>query len=291
MAQDDYQQVAETTEFRQKLEAMVAAAEDAKKKAVVARTPVLAAIVLLEQEQRAAAQLDAAARAAVRLIEPLAPPSNRVPDNSSSSNPDDYEAAVIANLHLQASGVQNIRSLVSVVLDSSSVHYARWRENVLLTLRRYALADHVLSDDSFVDVPAWDMMDMLVKSWIFGTISPELQDVTRQCGLTARAAWLALENRFIGNRETRALHIEATFWNFVQGDLNVDDYYLRMKGFADSLIDHGVDVPDRVLVLNVLRGLSKNFDHLRAIFIHTTSFPSFQKVHDDLCLEEIQQGV
>jgi hypothetical protein len=29
---------------------------------------------------------------------------------------------------------------------------------------------------------------MLVKSWIFGTILPELQDVTCKRGLTARAA-------------------------------------------------------------------------------------------------------
>jgi hypothetical protein len=50
--------------------------------------------------------------------------------------------------------VLNIRSLVSVVLDSSSTHYARWRDNVLLTLRRCALADHVLSDATFPDVPA-----------------------------------------------------------------------------------------------------------------------------------------
>jgi hypothetical protein len=56
---------------------------------------------------------------------------------------------------------------------------------------------------------------MLVKSWLFGTISLELQDVTRQRGLTTRAAWLALENHFIGNRETHALHIDATFQNFV----------------------------------------------------------------------------
>jgi hypothetical protein len=153
------------------------------------------------------AQLDEAAQAVVRLIKPPTPPSNPAPDNSSSSNPDDYEAAIIANLHLQASGVQNIRSLVSVVLDSSSTHYIHWPENVLLTLGRYALADHVLSDDSFIDVPAWDRIDMLVKSWIFGTISLELQDVTPQCGLTARAAWLALENCFISNRETCALHI------------------------------------------------------------------------------------
>jgi hypothetical protein len=133
-------------------------------------------------------------------------------------------------------------------------------------------------------------MDMLVKSWLFGTVSPELQDVTRQCGLTARAVWLTLENRFIGNQETRALHINATFRNFVQGDLNVNDYCLKMKGFTNSLIDLSVDVPDRVLILNILRGLNKNFDHLHTIFTHTTLFPSFQKVHDDLCLKEIQQG-
>jgi hypothetical protein len=102
--------------------------------------------------------------------------------------------------------------------------------------------------------------------------------------------WLTLENRFIGNHETRALHINATFRNFVQGDLNVNDYCLKMKGFTNSLIDLGVDIPDRVLILNILRGLNKNFDHLHAIFTHTISFPSFQKVHDDLCLKEIQQG-
>jgi hypothetical protein len=63
---------------------------------------------------------------------------------------------------------------VSVVLDSSSTHYARWRDNVLLTLQRYAHSSHVLSNGTFVDVPAWDKMDMVVKSWLYGTISPEL---------------------------------------------------------------------------------------------------------------------
>jgi hypothetical protein len=86
--------------------------------------------------------------------------------------------AIIANLHLQASDVQNIHSLASVILDGSSTHHAHWHENVLLTLRRYALSDLVLPDDSFIDVPTWDTMDMLVKSWLFGTISPVLQDIT-----------------------------------------------------------------------------------------------------------------
>jgi hypothetical protein len=134
-------------------------------------------------------------------------------------------------------------------------------------------------------------MDTVVRSWLYNTISAELQDVTHQNGHTARDAWLALENQFIGNRETRVLHIDAVFRNFVQGDLNMNDYSQKIKGFADSLNDLGSHVSDRVLVLNVLHGLNKQYEHLRAIFTHTTPFPSFQKVRDDLCLKEIQQGI
>ena len=42
---------------------------------------------------------------------------------------------MVAQLHLQAAGVQNIRALVSVLLDPASSSYGRWRDQVLLTLR------------------------------------------------------------------------------------------------------------------------------------------------------------
>jgi hypothetical protein len=184
-------------------------------------------------------------------------------------------------------GVQNIHSLISVTLDLSSSHYSRWRDNVLLTLGCYSLSDHVLLDITYVGVPAWDQMDNIVNSWIWHTISPDLQDITRQRGHTACDAWLALENHFLGNRKTRSLHIDGTFRSFVQGDLSVNDYCQKMKGFTDSLSDLGVDVTDHVLMQNVLCGLNKNFNHLHSIFMDATPFPSFQKVLDDLCLEEI----
>jgi hypothetical protein len=73
---------------------MVAAAEDVRKKVAAAHTRVLAAAALNE-----------AARAASQLIEVPSPPSTPAPSGSSSSNADDYEATIIANLHVQASGV------------------------------------------------------------------------------------------------------------------------------------------------------------------------------------------
>jgi hypothetical protein len=50
---------------------------------------------------------------------------------------------------------------------------------------------------------------------------------------------------------------------------------------ADALADLGSPVDDRILVLNILRGLNPRFEHLGAIIRRYTSFPSFLKVRDD----------
>jgi hypothetical protein len=104
-------------------------------------------------------------------------------------------------------------------------------------------------------------------------ISPDLQDVARQCSHMAHNTSLALQNHFLRNCETHALHIDATFRSFVRGDLSINDYCQKLKGFTNSLVNLNVDVTDRILMLNVLHGLNKHFEHLHAIFTHATPFP------------------
>jgi hypothetical protein len=62
---------------------------------------------------------------------------------------------------------------------------------VLLTLRRYALDDHVLVDASTVVQTPWLCLDSIVLSWILWTISLDLHDLVRNT-TDARQAWLAL---------------------------------------------------------------------------------------------------
>jgi len=84
-----------------------------------------------------------------------------------------------------------------------------------VTLRRYALDDHVLVDASIAaQTPAWLRLDNIVLSWILGTISLDLHN---HAGNTrnARGAWLALEGQFLGNVEARALQLDASFRTFV----------------------------------------------------------------------------
>jgi hypothetical protein len=61
-----------------------------------------------------------------------------------------------------------------------------------------------------------------------------------------RQVWLMLEHQFIGNSEMCALHLDAMFCNFLQGDLSVSDYCM-----ADSLSNLSCMVSDHNVVLNV----------------------------------------
>jgi hypothetical protein len=88
------------------------------------------------------------------------------PTGRAAPSDDDYKAVVISSIHVQAAGVQNIGSLISVTLDLSSSDYALWRNNVLLTLWCYSLFDRVLLDTTYVSVPALDRINSVIKSWI-----------------------------------------------------------------------------------------------------------------------------
>jgi hypothetical protein len=56
---------------------------------------------------------------------------------------------------------------------------------------------------------------------------------------------------------------------------------------ADGLADLGTPVEDRILVLNILRGLNQRFKHVGSIIQCYSPFLNFLKVRGDLLLEEI----
>jgi uncharacterized membrane protein YgcG len=136
---------------------------------------------------------------------------------------------------------------------------------------------------------AWVCLDSIVLTWIVGTIFIDLHSLLRNLP-HARAVWLAIEGQFLGNAEARALRLDAAFRTFVQGDLSVSEYCRKMKTMADSLGNLGCPVEDRNLVLNVLRGLSDRYTHLRSLIMRQRPFPTFLQVRDDLALEEITLG-
>jgi hypothetical protein len=87
-------------------------------------------------------------------------------------------------------------------------------------------------------------MDCTVLSWIYGTINADLQQQVMLKDPSARAAWIVLDNEFLGQRESRALVLSVEFCQFKQGALNITDYCRRLETMASALDEFGDPVSD-----------------------------------------------
>ncbi|EAY83991.1 hypothetical protein OsI_39218 [Oryza sativa Indica Group] len=196
----------------------------------------------------------------------------------------------VDTLHAQAVSVLNVKALVPVVLDLGAANYTKWRGLFLVTLGKYALADHVLSDNAFPQHAPWARMDCVVLTWIYGTIAADLLESVMQPVVTARIVWLSLEQMFLGHQEQRAMHLSAEFHTFVQGDLSANDYCRRLKAMADTRGELGDPVTDRQLVLAMLGGLNPKYENLQTIIPLQRPFPIFVEARSQLILAEINKG-
>jgi hypothetical protein len=174
------------------------------------------------------------------------------------------------------------------VLDQAKNTYSKWRGMFLIILGKYALTSHVLEDESFPDRPAWVQTDCVVLTWIYDTISNDLQQLLMLWQFSARGAWCYLEDEFLGQKESRALLLETQFHNFRQGSLNITDYCRRLESMATSLAEFSDPIGDRQMVLTLLRGLNGQFCHMVSILKMHRPFPTFSKARTHLRLEEME---
>jgi hypothetical protein len=221
-------QAAITTTHREQ-EALVATVAAACKTLNEARARERAAALAWEKEKTITYHLEQQLVAAQGIATPQDDDDDRSVD--ADSNPD---AALTVHLHAQAADLQNIQMVVTIILEPSSPDYKRWHDLMLLTLHRYALDDHVLSNVADPSI-YWARFDNIVVTWILGTLSPELHKIVRESMETARQAWLMIEAQFLDNNESCVLQLDVRFHAFKQGDLNVSDYCHRMKGMTDDL--------------------------------------------------------
>jgi hypothetical protein len=81
-----------------------------------------------------------------------------------------------ASLHAQAAALTSIWATFTDILAPDSTQYPRWRDQVLQTIRRYTVVDHVLTAVA-APMEDWLLMDEVVLSWIHDTLTAELQDI------------------------------------------------------------------------------------------------------------------
>lgn len=78
--------------------------------------------------------------------------------------------------------------------------------------------------------------------------------------ISACTAWEKVEKIFLSNKGSRAAALEGEFCNLtLESCTSLDDYCQKLKDFAGQLNDVGVTVSESRLVLQLVRGLPKEF--------------------------------
>lgn len=78
------------------------------------------------------------------------------------------------------------------------------------------------------------MLDVIVKLWIYGTISQDLAHTIMKPVTTTHELWKRPEELFHENKTTRALYLEDQFTNTRLTDFsNITDYCQQIKLLVD----------------------------------------------------------
>ena len=182
---------------------------------------------------------------------------------------------------------------VSIKLDRTN--YLFWKSQILSTVRAHDLESFLLNtklkpDENIVDStnadqspqinPAyvlWRRTDQFVLSWLLSSISEQMLGHVLHCK-SASEVWIVLKQTFSAKSKTRALQLRLFLQTMKKGNSSVEDYILKMKSLAMSLVAAGQQITDDELILYILGGLGSEFE---AVIVNLTS-------RESITLQEVQ---
>lgn len=196
--------------------------------------------------------------------------------------------------------VTNIKNYILILLETEDSQYTSWAELFKIHCRAFQVLDHILppapspatkEKDPKAD-EQWSRIDAIVLQWIYGTISKDLLITILSSGTTAAAAWNAIENIFIDSKPARALHLQQKFANVkLQNFPNMAAYCQEVKNLSDQLTNVEAPVDNQRLVLQLISGLSDQYDSIATLLQQSTLLPYFYTARSKLCLEETRKSL
>nr|AOW44031.1 C66 [Mirabilis jalapa] len=195
--------------------------------------------------------------------------------------PDKVKSTIMP--HLAFTTVTNIRRHVQVVLDLKASNFKLWKRYFLLVITRLRLTgylDGTITPASPIDLD-W------IQSWIFGSVSPSIAELLIDQD-TAAKMWSAIESLFHDNKKSRSMELDSKLRHTSKEDMSITDYCQVMKNIFDSLKDVDDQITEDSLVLQILKGLPREYNHVKTLLPMQTLFPSFMQTRSLLILEELR---
>ncbi|XP_057538131.1 uncharacterized protein LOC130815658 [Amaranthus tricolor] len=187
--------------------------------------------------------------------------------------------------------ITNIKTNVPIQLDEDGSNFDTWVTLFKLHFRAHLVDSQILRDDSSKALVSkdseWQRLDDIVRTWIYGSISPSLLQSIVRPNDCAFDAWNRLENNFQNNKTSRILHLESQFNDISLSNFpNVKSYCNELETIATSLTNLGTSISDNRLALKVLHGLILEYKTFRSLVQHMNPIPSFDTLRSMLELEE-----
>ncbi|XP_021980556.1 uncharacterized protein LOC110876701 [Helianthus annuus] len=136
---------------------------------------------------------------------------------------------------------------------------------------------------------SWERLDSIVLQWIYGTISSDLLHTILKPNTTAYDAWTALANLFQDNKATRTIDLNNRFSSTRLDQFqSMSAYCQAMKIMFDQLTNIGSSITDEQLVLQILAGLTEQYESVALILQNTKPLPSFE-TRSQLCMAETRK--
>ena len=142
------------------------------------------------------------------------------------------------------------------------------------------IADSTDADQSPQINPAyvlWRRTDQFVLSWLLSSISEQMLGHVLHCK-SASEVWIVLEQTFSAKSKARALQLRLSLQTMKKGNSSIEDYILKMKSLAMSLMAAGQQITDDELILYIHGGLGSEFE---AVIVNLTS-------RESITLQEVQ---
>jgi hypothetical protein len=183
----------------------------------------------------------------------------------------------------------NVKNHIPVTLELMKPNFNQWEPFFTSLCAKFGLLPHVDGTEAARPVdPAWAIADACVRSWLLGSVGPDVIGLAAAPNQTARELWVAIRRLFEANKAPRAIFLGHEFHSMTQSDSSINNYAQRMKATADALRDVGRTITDSELVLNFLRGLNPRFASTANNIADSHPLSDFATTREKLVLKELR---
>uniref|UniRef100_A0A2N9I850 Reverse transcriptase Ty1/copia-type domain-containing protein n=1 Tax=Fagus sylvatica TaxID=28930 RepID=A0A2N9I850_FAGSY len=196
-------------------------------------------------------------------------------------------ASSSTSFSLSAGNLHNLITIVSIKLKASN--YLIWRMQIFPLIQSLQLLNHltddapqstiqkesgeILPNPKFIE---WMNTDLLLRSWITGTISEEA--LGHVVGMTtAKEVWTSLEVTYLQATKLKEIQDKRQLQMPKKDEVSLGDYLMQFKSICDSLAAIQKPVADEDKTVQLSHCLGKKYEVFNTTMLSKPPFPTFSQ--------------